>query len=1516
MKHILTIVVILLAGHIKLMSQSSPSYTVVSDVRSPRSAISGAVLSLPVTNKVLLQPQVLKERNAFARLHLKLDLGDDYVIPSTGVNTFTVEVNLNYSIGSAPPVSKTLMITHLQPEYLIMEDVFSSFNVTGTSPPITVHVTAVSTTDAGVPLPAGFLDNLIAAKLRLTAKLERGYDVDVRLKNSGLMYAPPVANPVSITHRLVTFNWSAPGVDAYPDYELQILKVFNTDPLYKNNLNEISAKIDWSNALKVETQSYKTSFKLTMAEGTGYYIWRVRPVGNYYQGGISNSENYGQWSYSFQDGATTVLNKNNLLSSASSLPYAFYFTDPDENINWIYSRVFTEGDNDDPLNPKGTKSSEGMNYADGLLNVRQSQKYNSSDVTTIVSQTISDYSGRPALTTLPVPVVGNLEGYKTGFVKSTSNDLYRAKMFDENANENAPQKIKDDASSAYGYYSSNAVSGVSNKNVPDAEGYPFTRTKFNTDGTGRVVEESGIGKVHALGLQTNNQGRTTRIAYGSPSDEQLIRVFGDEAPLSESVIMTVTTDPNNVQSVAYTSKEGKTIATALITASTTALQSLETDIEPLTVRNTINQNTIIDGKIIASKRFVFTNATNSIKLSYEPGTFPGGSACAGGDCNLEVRFYIVDIKNSKTYVSDADASLSGNQAFKQTSLTNVFPAGWKFVHAGGNIIPSGANNNSISLPAGEYLFVKEIGSGNRNNAEYADSIVSVQNNAVMPLITAVTDKMQSVSTPAAYTAFITWHTTLRTKIISYHTTYSKALSDDIVNFLNIDFADLPGTTSYTVPASFDLPALTTSTTNPGSSNLEISTGCCGKMTVPVPKPDICLLCEGDPDLPVDTYPDMTLKNNSALNAAINNPATYTALTPYGIEDFRAVAGFNALNTRDQRDAIRSLVDLEFILPLKDKMDEEGISHTDLWKIAPGFSFERLNFMISNMLLSKYYTGYAAEIGGTWYAMKKNDDGQFETIGTVASQTLDYNYKCKKLYESWQNAVLMINSFDADGGGNIVDDFNAQDGNNSAQNEADDDGNWDDDSKRKKGILSFLISRKMKNFSDSDDGKLGPSKVAAITSLVSNFMEFAGYQYAAIIDGEALPGYVTETPAHLPADYTTAPTFTFVPAASPTHTVISMSGETIQNIPVIFKLNSGVAIAETYTCVSTGTPRQRNELYYDYVVKPEWMFKYYVYNAYEEVSNPANIIPDADAVIANQVMFEINDCYKTADKYVSSAHGYNSSLPLCRESCTASYKHLNVVNNFNLTHVNWSLEERIRFYKEIRGSAKCYELKGETSPTYNTPNPLCPTKATLVAEAKAEVDLHISQLGGFALSVKQALMNELASSCYTIVPCSTGLTGEITEKEVDLMVSKVIDNCTLQLNTIKDKFNFTATERACNSSTAATNAYGDNETDFPYIVLTGCQDVLLTDQNTLTVIPSTTMQTHLFADCDLKIISMLEQGTFLPYIEPLPGCIKPKPSYIDPVAPCVETNCDVYSEKTLCTEPSFKKYSKTYSVSAQ
>src|SRR5690606_29497476 len=143
--------------------------------------------------------------------------------------------------------------------------------------------------------------------------------------------------------------------------------------------NEIIAKINWADALKVETQSSATSINLTIAEGTGFYVWRVRPIGNFYEGGIANHENYGIWSNSFVNGSTQPIQLN-AIGGATAANYGsvFYFQDPDENINWIYNRVFTEG-NANPLNTQGVKTSEGISYADGLLRARQTQAYNSSN---------------------------------------------------------------------------------------------------------------------------------------------------------------------------------------------------------------------------------------------------------------------------------------------------------------------------------------------------------------------------------------------------------------------------------------------------------------------------------------------------------------------------------------------------------------------------------------------------------------------------------------------------------------------------------------------------------------------------------------------------------------------------------------------------------------------------------------------------------------------------------------------------------------------------------------------------------------------------------------------------------------------------------------------------------------------------------------------------------------------------------------------------------------------------------
>jgi hypothetical protein len=114
-------------------------------------------------------------------------------------------------------------------------------------------------------------------------------------------------------------------------------------------------------------------------------------------------------------------------------------------------------------------------------------------------------------------------------------------------------------------------------------------------------------------------------------------------------------------------------------------------------------------------------------------------------------------------------------------------------------------------------------------------------------------------------------------------------------------------------------------------------------------------------------------------------------------------------------------------------------------------------------------------------------------------------------------------------------------------------------------------------------------------------------------------------------------------------------------------------------------------------------------------------------------------------------------------------------------------------------------------------------------------------------------------------------------------------------------------------------YGTGDQQLPYSVLTACQDInLLKSTNRLTVTTNSTIEIVLFADCDLKLMEMISEGKFIPYIAPLNNsCPKSAtvPTYIS--CPVDNNNCnpDDYGEKTSCPDTNYKTYSKTYQIEA-
>lgn len=1470
------ILILFLGASMMAIGQVSPSYHVT---KKPVSLGAGLTLTTTDINKPVNGKPLLNEKSSSAKLYLKLDLGEDYV-NTDGEFEYEADFIIT-ATGTSFSNSYTLNISQTDPEQILEIDLLNEMNLGATE--IVISSASVSLDNASTPLVTNYKTNNIS----LTATFVREYAVDVRLTNNTMAPGVYLLNPATTTGRLVTFVWEVNSSENFPNYEVQILRLYNTDQTKATNNSEVTAEVDWNKALRVETQSPAKEITLNIAEGTGFYIWRVRPIGNFYPGGIANQENYGVWNTSsIAQGTTEVLT----LTDIPSRNDVFYVNDPDENINWIYNRVFTEG-NQDPTNSKA-KVSEGISYADGLLRARQTQAYNSSNSTTLVTQTVSDYSGRPAFTTLPVPVGDGLTGYKLGFVQNGHGGVYTAIDYDKDSNivgntyvpnlDNIknPEPVKDDAVTSFNYYNGTNANGVA-----DAEGYPFKRTIFKTDGTGRVDEESGVGKMHALGTQggTLGGGRTTRILFGTPSDEELIRIFGDEAPLAESVIKTLTIDPNNVVSTTYTSKEGKTIATALIDTDLNNDPVEDDNLLPLDlknlstfiVNNTANQNIVSNNKMISSRRIALEVAKD-VTLSYTS-ALPSMGACAGGDCKLKARFFLNDLKNGATYVSNANISTPG-ELFPQyfsvgSSLDFTAYPNWVWEKldpsspAPPAILTRTATGSSFNLASGEYIITKEVFSTNGPN--FVEDQMTTQSEKYAPVLNALADKIASIVNAAQYAAFqSTWLPNLNTLISTYQGTPNTSNSDAILTHLGLvrDQGSLPYdvASDYLVPVDISFTNLTQDPGDPSQQNTFTMTigpgqengGCCPPMPIAVPKPEICPACEGKEEgnggnndlsviistinanilagVPLEFGIEDIRTNTSSV---LNNGSVESWGSIYGTAEWNTInniVGYEFMDYLYQKLALEGFIDL-FFDPATNTINPNGYDITkhivynpvndpdlqvQLNRFAPGFTYTSLQYMITNMLVSRYYTGkslngYRAKENETTGLLEYiNNEGVVTAVPSVLVTGIDdgndFNYECKQLFECWIQAVDLLNAFEFDDDLNVMDSFNDEQGGGEAEEHANDDDSKeeDDGSWLMDQILEMVISVKMRDFQDSDEGTVPKERLEAMVSLPKVFMECAGYYYADILD---------ETTT-LPADYSV----NFIPSGIDPLIIMDFTGgwgvssSFGTQTPILVSRDgegdlydsedNELLLPDYVIAIDCGgeVPCAKSpQLYYPYTLKPEWMFKYFVYNAYQNNGNQHDV-QSLFAPVLNQFQLEYNSCYQ--DMFVeicasSIADAYSLGLitdsdPTHQIKCSGE--------ECRYTHENWSAGQRLNFYKQLNGGKKCPIecsediLEGETI----IPIPPCLKENLvlvngllvpngdgdgLVPSANHRLDDMIAVCDYRRNEFKSNLISELVNGCWVIVKCSTE-TYHITEAQINLMVDKVVAECKAQVNGVRAKLN--------------------------------------------------------------------------------------------------------------------------------
>ena len=600
------------------------------------SVVRAGTLGLNYCNNLTIQSGALR---------VALDLGETY---NYGKATFTVDVSLKIEgIDSAGGV-ETVVITH-DPIALSIdkdgpEQVFytryAGTNLANHDLVDVYRVTINSYTVTGAT---------VQPDIRVTVSYDDEYAVDPLRppmdEDEPVIYHG--AKHVSFSENPVFFGWNVAGTcaDRFPGYQLQILRLFNIEPSNNDDPVKLKAVVDWSQALTIEVAGKETpaqGMDVTLAEGTGWYIWRARPVGSIHPGGAGDARNWGVWTDAPEDGE--IVEATNIYGTNGSFydSCGFYFTQPDDTLNWVYSRALTEGDDG-----VGSRVAEAMTFMTPLGRAAQSQVRVAEDGTYMTANSTVDFQGRSTLSQMSAPAGNSSEGFffRRNHFNVAADDPYSAEDFDDETNIDDPSPASQTTGSAAKYY--NGATNEFGSQVPTVDGYPFARTILSTDGSSRPQEAGGIGKVFRIGGEGSNKERTSKIYYASASDKELIRLFGDEAPADSNVYKMLVTDPNKVTTVQWIA-EGRVIATAYQTdMGDTIMVPLSHSSEPRlagTILDTLrgNRSRGRNGSS-AYKRYAFTEPTDvTVRYVLNPDTLRAYGDCFDtcATCDYRVRLYI------------------------------------------------------------------------------------------------------------------------------------------------------------------------------------------------------------------------------------------------------------------------------------------------------------------------------------------------------------------------------------------------------------------------------------------------------------------------------------------------------------------------------------------------------------------------------------------------------------------------------------------------------------------------------------------------------------------------------------------------------------------------------------------------------------------------------------------------------------------------------------------------------------
>lgn len=444
------------------------------------------------------------------------------------------------------------------------------------------------------------------------------------------------------------------------------------------------------NATRVTIDKTNLEYTIPMLyDGEGRLYYRIRPVQYRENGDVVN----GAWS----------------VTEKVSTDYYYEFTGHENNqLNWQASTSYAE---------EGKLKSV-IQYFDGTLRARQTvTKDNSTpDKNTVVAETYYDYQGRPAINILPAPTLSTVMSYARNFNKFVSAEPYPKDIYDLVApgsticNSTTPA-LDDDYGTAKYYSANNPLQDGSRKSfdkfIPDANGYPYTETRYLSDGSGRIAEQSGVGPDHQLRI--GSDAHQTKYFYSTPDQKELDALFGIEAGYASHYAKNIVQDANGQLSVSYVDMHGRTVATALAglrPAQMDPLPSYNTGQTTFAKDLITEENNVVqDRAVVSTTTFVVTSAgDHEFKYKVSPYSVEI-KACNPNnvdfcyECYYELEIKITDqcgtiIKDFIGKPFHFGTNAEGEDIFSP-DCRNPIPADYE-------------HNFTLNLPIGEYNVTKTL----------------------------------------------------------------------------------------------------------------------------------------------------------------------------------------------------------------------------------------------------------------------------------------------------------------------------------------------------------------------------------------------------------------------------------------------------------------------------------------------------------------------------------------------------------------------------------------------------------------------------------------------------------------------------------------------------------------------------------------------------------------------------------------------------------------------------------------